>query len=54
MPALRSENLKIITDFENMTQKQKEYAATDAWSCIMIYEELQRLKQTGDYELIEE
>ncbi|MBQ6767493.1 MAG: 3'-5' exonuclease domain-containing protein 2 [Prevotella sp.] len=37
-----------------LTQKQKEYAATDAWSCIMIYEELQRLKQTGDYELIEE
>ena len=25
VPALRAENLKIITDFENMTQKQKEY-----------------------------
>ena len=35
-----------------MTDKQKVYAATDAWSCIMLYEELQRLKQTGNYELI--
>ena len=32
--------------------KQKLYAATDAWSCIMLYEELMRLEQTGDYELI--
>ena len=35
-----------------LTDKQKVYAATDAWSCIALYEELQRLKQTGDYELI--
>ncbi len=35
-----------------LTDKQKAYAATDAWSCIMLYEELQRLKQTGNYELI--
>ena len=34
-----------------LTDKQKEYAATDAWSCIMLYEELQRLKNSGDYEL---
>ena len=27
-------------------------AATDAWTCIMLYEELMRLEQTGDYELI--
>lgn len=36
---------------ETLTEKQKRYAATDAWACIMIYEEYQRLKATGDYEL---
>jgi len=35
-----------------LSDKQKQYAATDAWACIMIYEELQRLKLTGDYELL--
>lgn len=35
-----------------LTDKQKLYAATDAWTCIKLYEELQRLKQSGDYELI--
>ena len=35
-----------------LKDKQKEYAATDAWACVMLYEELERLKQTGDYELI--
>jgi len=34
-----------------LTEKQKLYAATDAWACIMLYEELQRLKSTGDYKL---
>jgi hypothetical protein len=29
------------------------YAATDAWCCINLYEELLRLKQEGDYELDE-
>lgn len=33
-------------------EKQKIYAATDAWACIMLYEELMRLEQTGDYKLI--
>lgn len=37
-----------------LNDKQKGYAATDAWSCIMLYEELQRLEQTGDYELIKD
>lgn len=37
---------------EILNEKQKIYAATDAWACIMLYEELMRLKQTGDYELI--
>ena len=32
-----------------LSDKQKLYAATDAWSCIMLYEELLRLEQTGDY-----
>lgn len=35
-----------------LDDRQKSYAATDAWACIMLYEELQRLKQTNDYELI--
>lgn len=39
-------------DADVLTDKQKAYAATDAWACIMIYEELQRLKQTGDYTLV--
>ena len=34
-----------------LTNAQKIYAATDAWSCIMLYDELNRLKQTGEYEL---
>lgn len=32
--------------------KQKLYAATDAWACIKIYEELIRLRDTNDYKLI--
>lgn len=35
-----------------LTDKQKLYAATDAWACIKLYEEIVRLEQTGDYELI--
>lgn len=35
-----------------LSQKQKEYASTDAWACIQLYNEYQRLKQTGDYEII--
>ena len=31
---------------------QKIYAAIDAWACVRIYEELLRLKATGDYELV--
>ncbi|MCI6161601.1 MAG: 3'-5' exonuclease domain-containing protein 2 [Prevotella sp.] len=34
-----------------LTDKQKMYAATDAWACIKLYEELLRLKNTNDYEL---
>ena len=35
-----------------LTQQQKNYAATDAWACIILYEELQKLEDTGDYELV--
>ncbi|MBQ6062010.1 MAG: 3'-5' exonuclease domain-containing protein 2 [Prevotella sp.] len=34
-----------------LNDKQMIYAATDAWSCIMLYEEIQRLLASGDYEL---
>jgi len=35
-----------------LDDRQKLYAATDAWACIVLYEELQRLKLSGDYELL--
>lgn len=36
-----------------LSDKQKQYAAIDAWTCILLYEEISRLVQTGDYELID-
>ncbi|KXB46491.1 3'-5' exonuclease [Bacteroidales bacterium KA00344] len=36
-----------------LSERQKQYAAIDAWSCINLYEEFMRLKRTKDYELIE-
>lgn len=35
-----------------LTDAQKLYAATDAWACISLYEELLRLEDTGDYRLV--
>ena len=35
-----------------LSESQKLYAATDAWACINIYEELLRLEETGDYKLV--
>jgi ribonuclease D len=35
-----------------LNDKQKLYAATDAWACLRIYDELIRLKETNDYKLI--
>ena len=32
-----------------LTDKQKEYAAIDAWACIRLYEEIARLITTNDY-----
>ncbi len=37
---------------EILKSSQKTYAAIDAWACILIYKELLRLKETGDYELV--
>jgi len=37
-----------------LTDKQKQYAAIDAWSCINLYEEIARLKRTHDFELVGE
>jgi ribonuclease D len=34
-----------------LDDKQKLYAATDAWACLMLYNELMRLKETNDYHL---
>ena len=36
---------------ETLTEAQKKYAATDAWACIRLYEELERLKQNNNWEL---
>lgn len=32
-----------------LSDKQKLYAATDAWACIRLYDEYVRLKQSGDF-----
>lgn len=34
-----------------LTEAQKQYAATDAWACLNIYNRLQALKQTGNFEI---
>ncbi len=43
-----------LSNWENdvLTEPQKRYAATDAWACINLYEEMRRLKESGDYELV--
>ncbi len=35
-----------------LSDRQKLYAATDAWACIMLYDELINLKKGGDYKII--
>ena len=35
-----------------LSDKQKEYAAIDAWACINLYEEIMRLLATNDYVLL--
>jgi len=39
-------------DADVLNDKQKMYAATDAWACLNLYNEIMRLKETGDYQLI--
>ena len=39
-------------DADVLTDKQKSYAATDAWACINLYDEIERLARTGDYQLV--
>ena len=35
-----------------LKESQKEYAAIDAWACVRIYNEVNRLLSTGAYELV--
>lgn len=35
-----------------LSDKQMVYAATDAWACIVLYEEIIRLESTGNYKLV--
>lgn len=35
-----------------LTEKQKQYAAIDAWTCIHLYDEVLRLEKTRDYDLV--
>ena len=37
---------------DSLTQAQQLYAATDAWACIRIHEEVKRLISTHDYQLL--
>lgn len=39
---------------ETLSESQKRYAATDAWTCLNIYNRLQELKRTGDFEIAPE
>lgn len=43
-----------LSNWERVELKdsQMHYAAIDAWACVRIYNELIRLKVTGDYELV--
>jgi len=38
-----------LTNWEadNLSEAQKQYAATDAWACIMLYEEMMRMQKEG-------
>lgn len=48
-----SKNVRLSNwETDVLSDSQKTYAATDAWACIKIYEELLRLERTGDYKLV--
>ncbi len=42
-----------LTNWEadELTESQKRYAATDAWSCLEIYKKLQELEKSRDFEV---
>lgn len=42
-----------LTNWEDdvLTERQKEYAAIDAWACIKLYDEIMNLLATKEYEL---
>ena len=44
-----------LTNWESpiLTDMQKRYAATDAWACIRLYEEIVRLRDSHHYDLVE-
>ena len=54
MFGLRINKRQQLSNWERdiLDDKQKLYAATDAWACIQLYKELQRLEVTHDYQLI--
>jgi len=37
---------------ETLSEAQMQYAAMDAWACVRIYNLLEELEETGDYELV--
>ena len=39
-------------DSDVLNDKQKTYAALDAWACINLYEEIVKLKKNRDYDLV--
>lgn len=39
-------------DSDVLNDKQKAYAALDAWACINLYEEIVKLKRSRDYDLV--
>ena len=43
-----------IWEADVLSDGQKQYAATDAWTCLNIYNLLQELKRTGNYEIAPE
>lgn len=39
-------------EIESLTEGQRQYAAIDAWACLMIYLRLKELRTSGDYRII--
>jgi ribonuclease D len=43
-----------LTNWERdvLEESQKRYAAIDAWACVRLYEEFNRMIETNDYQLV--